>query len=40
VTVHFPGAERNSNGIGDAAFYVHAGGDVDASNSRRRRVVA
>ncbi|HET7031822.1 MAG TPA: hypothetical protein VFJ48_01770 [Casimicrobiaceae bacterium] len=31
----FPGAERNRNGIGDAAFYAHAGGDVDASNSWR-----
>jgi hypothetical protein len=31
----FPGTERNRNGIGDAAFYVHAGGDVDASNSWR-----
>jgi hypothetical protein len=35
---NFPGAERNSNGIGDAAFYVHAGGDVDASNSWRAGV--
>jgi len=31
----FPGAERNRNGIGDAAVYVHAGGDIDASNSWR-----
>ena len=31
----FPGAERNRNGIGDAAIYVHAGDDVDASNSWR-----
>ena len=34
----FPGAERNRNGIGDAAFYMHAGGDVDASNSWRAGV--
>ncbi len=34
----FPGAERNRNGIGDAAFYVHAGGDVGASNSWRAGV--
>jgi len=31
----FPGGERNRNGIGNAAFYVHAGGDVGASNSWR-----
>ena len=34
----FPGAERNRNGIGDAAFYAHAGGDIDASNSWRAGV--
>jgi hypothetical protein len=34
----FPGSERNRNGIGDAAFYVHAGGDVGASNSWRAGV--
>jgi len=32
---NFPGAERNRNGIGDVAAYVHAGGDVGASNSWR-----
>ena len=35
---NFPGAERNRNGIGNAAFYVHTGGDVDASNSWRAGV--
>ncbi len=34
----FPGAERNRNGIGDAAFYAHAGGDIDASNNWRAGV--
>jgi len=34
----FPGAERNRNGIGDAALYAHAGGDFDASNNWRAGV--
>ena len=34
----FPGAERNRNGIGDAAFYAHAGGDFDASSNWRAGV--
>jgi hypothetical protein len=34
----FPGGERNRNGIGDAAFYAHAGGDVGASHSWRAGV--
>ena len=32
---NFPGADRNRNGIGSGAVYVHAGGDVGASNSWR-----
>ena len=31
----FPGNDRNKNGIGDSVVYVHAGGDLDASNSWR-----
>ena len=31
----FPGADRNKNGIGSGAVYVHAGGDIGASNSWR-----
>jgi hypothetical protein len=31
----FPGTDRNSNGIGSGAVYVHAGGDIGASNSWR-----
>ncbi len=31
----FPGAQRNSNGIGSVATYVHAGGDIGNSNSWR-----
>lgn len=35
---NFPGGESNRNGIGNAAVYVHAGGDFDASNSWRAGV--
>ena len=31
----FPGNSRNKNGIGNGIVYVHAGGDVGASNSWR-----
>jgi len=31
----FPGTERNKNGIGSGAAYIHAGGDIGASNSWR-----
>jgi hypothetical protein len=31
----FPGTDRNKNGIGSAAAYVHAGGDIGSSNSWR-----
>ncbi len=31
----FPGNSRNKNGVGDGTVYVHAGGDVGASNSWR-----
>jgi hypothetical protein len=31
----FPGNGRNKNGVGDGAAYVHAGGDIGASNSWR-----
>ena len=31
----YPGNPRNKNGIGDGVVYVHAGGDVGASNSWR-----
>ncbi len=31
----FPGAQRNSNGIGSVAAYAHAGGDIGNSNSWR-----
>jgi hypothetical protein len=31
----FPGTERDKNGIGSGAAYVHAGGDIAASNSWR-----
>jgi hypothetical protein len=31
----FPGTSRNKNGTGNGIAYVHAGGDVDASNSWR-----
>jgi hypothetical protein len=31
----YPGNDRNKNGIGDGVVYVHAGGDVGASNSWR-----
>lgn len=31
----FPGTSRNKNGVGNGIAYVHAGGDVDASNSWR-----
>ena len=31
----FPGADRNKNGIGSGAAYVHAGGDIGTSNSWR-----
>ena len=31
----FPGTGRNKNGIGNGTAYVHAGGDVGASNSWR-----
>jgi hypothetical protein len=31
----FPGTGQNKNGIGNGNAYVHAGGDVDASNSWR-----
>ena len=34
----FPGSARNKNGIGSAAFYAHAGGDVGESNSWRAGV--
>ncbi|HTQ00277.1 MAG TPA: TonB-dependent receptor [Casimicrobiaceae bacterium] len=30
---NFPGDDRNKNGVGDGVAYVHAGGDVGASNS-------
>jgi hypothetical protein len=32
---NFPGGERNRNGVGDVAAYVHAGGDIGVSNSWR-----
>jgi hypothetical protein len=31
----FPGTDRNSNGIGSGAAYVHAGGEIGASNEWR-----
>jgi len=31
----FPGTDRNKNGIGSGAVYVHAGGDIATSNSWR-----
>ena len=31
----FPGTERNKNGIGGGAAYIHAGGDIGPSNSWR-----
>jgi hypothetical protein len=31
----FPGNGRNKNGVGDGTAYVHAGGDIDNSNSWR-----
>jgi hypothetical protein len=31
----FPGTDRNKNGIGSGAVYVHAGGEVGASNEWR-----
>ncbi len=31
----YPGADRNKNGIGSGAVYVHAGGEVGASNEWR-----
>ena len=31
----YPGNSRSKNGIGNGVVYVHAGGDVDASNSWR-----
>lgn len=31
----YPGNDRNKNGIGNGVVYVHAGGDVDDSNSWR-----
>ena len=31
----FPGNSRNKNGVGDGTAYVHAGGDIGASNSWR-----
>ena len=31
----FPGTDRNKNGIGSGAVYVHAGGDIGTSNSWR-----
>ena len=31
----FPGTDRNKNGIGSGAAYVHAGGDIGTSNSWR-----
>lgn len=31
----FPGTDRNKNGVGNGIAYMHAGGDVDASNSWR-----
>ena len=31
----FPGTSRNKNGIGSGVVYVHAGGDIGASNSWR-----
>src|SRR5436190_15960445 len=31
----FPGTSRNKNGIGSGIVYVHAGGDIGASNSWR-----
>ena len=31
----FPGTSQNKNGVGNGNVYVHAGGDVDASNSWR-----
>jgi hypothetical protein len=31
----FPGTDRNRNGIGSGAAYVHAGGDIGTSNSWR-----
>jgi hypothetical protein len=35
---NFPGAERDKNGAGAAALFVHAGGDVGASHSWRAGV--
>ena len=32
---NFPGTDRNKNGIGNGAAYIHAGGDIGASNSWR-----
>jgi hypothetical protein len=32
---NFPGGERNRNGIGDVAAYVHTGGDIGRSHSWR-----
>jgi hypothetical protein len=32
---NFPGNDRNKNGVGSGIVYVHAGGDIDASNSWR-----
>jgi hypothetical protein len=34
----FPGTDRNKNGVGNGNVYVHAGGDVGASNSWRAGV--
>jgi len=31
----FPGTDRNKNGVGSGAAYVHAGGDIGTSNSWR-----
>jgi hypothetical protein len=31
----FPGTDRNKNGIGSGAAYIHAGGDIGTSNSWR-----
>jgi hypothetical protein len=32
---NFPGNDRNKNGVGSGIVYVHAGGDINASNSWR-----
>ncbi len=34
----FPGTDRNKNGIGSGAAYIHAGGDIGTSNSWRASI--